>query len=147
MLACNSEEHETAAAATLLAAAFDAFPDKDYCLLTLPPDSPEVPLLATFTRLLPPPGASLVESLYLCHRFALLEDFQVPLHVSAATVITVLLLCSMSATCDHLHCNCCMSRSNLQDAVHLCLCLAGWPAALQVLACMVVPTRPLYITA
>lgn len=77
MLCCDSEAEQKQVASTLLAAAFDAFPDKDYCLLTLPPDAPEVPLLATFTRLLPPPGACLVDVLYLCHRFALLEDFQV----------------------------------------------------------------------
>ena len=77
MLCCDPESQQKAASLALLAAAFDAFPDKDYCLLTLPPDCPEVPLLASFTRLLPPPGSTLVEVLYLCHRFALLEDFQV----------------------------------------------------------------------
>ncbi|KAL0048960.1 hypothetical protein WJX82_003336 [Trebouxia sp. C0006] len=77
MLCCDPESQQKAASVALLAAAFDAFPDKDYCLLTLPPDSPELPLLATFTRLVPPPGSSLVEVLYLCHRFALLQDFQV----------------------------------------------------------------------
>ena len=77
MLCCESEAEQRRTALLLLAAAFDAFPDKDYCLLTLPPDAPEVPLLATFTRLLPPPGACLTDVLYLCHRFALLNDFQV----------------------------------------------------------------------
>jgi hypothetical protein len=80
MLCCDPESQQKAASLALLAAAFDAFPDKDYCLLTLPPDSPELPLLATFTRLVPPPGSSLVEVLYLCHRFALLEDFQVSIY-------------------------------------------------------------------
>ena len=77
MLSCEPVSQQQAASSALLAAAFDAFPDKDYCLLTLPPDSPEVPLLATFTRLLPPPGSALVDVLYLCHRFALLEDVRV----------------------------------------------------------------------
>ncbi len=77
MLCCDPESQQKTASLTLLAAAFDAFPDKDYCLLTLPPDCPEVPLLASFTRLLPPPGSVLAEVLYLCHRFALLDDFQV----------------------------------------------------------------------
>lgn len=77
MLSCDLESQQQAASTALLAAAFDAFPDKDYCLLTLPPDSPEVSLLATFTRLLPPPGSALVEVLYLCHRFALLDELQV----------------------------------------------------------------------
>ncbi|KAL3144843.1 hypothetical protein ABBQ38_001949 [Trebouxia sp. C0009 RCD-2024] len=76
MLCCEPES-EQAASSALLAAAFDAFPDKDYCLLTLPPDSPEVALLGTFTRLLPPPGSALVHVLYLCHRFALLDQLQV----------------------------------------------------------------------
>ena len=77
MLSCDPESQQQASSSALLAAAFDAFPDKDYCLLTLPPDSPEVPLLATFTRLLPLPCSALVEVLYLCHRFALLEDLRV----------------------------------------------------------------------
>ncbi|KAL3144090.1 hypothetical protein ABBQ32_003882 [Trebouxia sp. C0010 RCD-2024] len=76
MLCCEPES-EQAASSALLAAAFDAFPDKDYCLLTLPPDSPEVALLGTFTRLLPPPGSALLHVLYLCHRFALLDQLQV----------------------------------------------------------------------
>lgn len=77
MLCCDSGAEQRTTGVTLLAAAFDVFPDKDYCLLTLPPDAPEVPLLASFTRLLPPPGAALLDVMYLCHRFALLEDFQV----------------------------------------------------------------------
>ena len=97
MLSCDPESQQQAASTALLAAAFDAFPDKDYCLLTLPPDSPEVPLLATFTRLLPPPGSALVEVLYLCHRFALLDELQVSptlhqsLYVGRQTSCTALL--------------------------------------------------------
>ena len=78
MLCCDPEPQQKPASLALLAAAFEAFPDKDYCLLTLPPDSPEVPLLNTLTRLPPPPGSSMVEVLYLCHRCALL-DIQVPI--------------------------------------------------------------------
>ena len=84
MLCCDPEPQQKAASLALLAAAFDVFPDKDYCLLTLPPDCPEVPLLAQFTRLVPPPGASLVEVLYLFHRCALLQDFQVGASVHCA---------------------------------------------------------------
>lgn len=50
-------------------AAFEAFPDKQYCLLTLPHDSPEPPLVSTFTRLDPLPGASFPEVLYIINRW------------------------------------------------------------------------------
>ena len=95
MLCCEPESEQQATSFALLAAAFDAFPDKDYCLLTLPPDSPEVPLLEAFTRLLPPPGSALIHVLYLCHRFALLDQLQVgpthaPPHALHPSVITVL---------------------------------------------------------
>jgi hypothetical protein len=50
-------------------AAFEAFPSKDYCLLTLPHGSPEPPLVSCFTRLAPMPGAAFPEVLYLFHRY------------------------------------------------------------------------------
>ena len=84
MLCCDPEPQQKAASLALLAATFEAFPDKDYCLLTLPPDSPEVPLLNTFTRLPPPPGSTMVEVLYLCHRCALLDVQVLNLHCALA---------------------------------------------------------------
>ena len=95
MLSCEPESHQQAASSALLAAAFDAFPDKDYCLLTLPADSPELPLLAIFTRLLPPPGSALVEVLYLCHRFALLDGLQVGSHCPFPCGRSIMQVCSV----------------------------------------------------
>jgi hypothetical protein len=49
-------------------AAFEAFPDKLYCVLTLPHDSPEPPLVSTFTRIAPIPGSTFPEVLYIFNR-------------------------------------------------------------------------------
>lgn len=118
MLCCEPES-EQAASSALLAAAFDAFPDKDYCLLTLPPDSPEVALLGTFTRLLPPPGSALLHVLYLCHRFALLDQLQVgATHPVTALVGRYKLRSSVDQVlqkmCMHAHLGCrTLSQSSL----------------------------------
>lgn len=67
-MACIDEPYE-ANTLQFLRHAFDAFPDKTYCVLTLPHDSPEPPLVAPFTRLAPLPGANFPEVLYLINRW------------------------------------------------------------------------------
>ncbi|KAL6751227.1 hypothetical protein V8C86DRAFT_2782277 [Haematococcus lacustris] len=59
--------------------AFDAFPDKLYCVLTLPHASPEPPLVSSFTRLTPTPGSVFPEVLYIFNRHALTDGFEVRL--------------------------------------------------------------------
>uniref|UniRef100_A0A7S3QR29 Cilia- and flagella-associated protein 61 N-terminal domain-containing protein n=1 Tax=Dunaliella tertiolecta TaxID=3047 RepID=A0A7S3QR29_DUNTE len=75
-MACLDELYEPQAW-NFLQEAFDAFPDKQYCVLTLPHDSPEPPLVSSFTRLDPLPGNSFPEVLYLINRHALIEGFEV----------------------------------------------------------------------
>ncbi|KAK9809259.1 hypothetical protein WJX72_012281 [[Myrmecia] bisecta] len=70
----ESLEHQ---AGELLHAAFEAFPNKDYCLVTLPPESKEPPLLQQFTRLHAPAVAAFPDVLFLFHRHGLISDFQV----------------------------------------------------------------------
>lgn len=50
-------------------AAFNAFPDKLYCVLTLPHDAPEPPFVSCFTRLDPLPGVAFPEVVYLFNRW------------------------------------------------------------------------------
>lgn len=57
--------------------AFDAFPEKDFAVVTLPPASPELPLArAAMTRIA---GASVeaVDALHVCHRAGTLPGFAV----------------------------------------------------------------------
>ena len=75
---CTSEDREHEAL-DLLRAAFEEFPSKDYCLVTLPHDSIEPPLIEKMTRISPLPGAEFPEVLYLFNRNALLDGFEVRL--------------------------------------------------------------------
>lgn len=52
----------------LLVNAFAAFPDKDFCLLTLPTTSPEPGFLGYFTFIPPKPKSTFTHVLYLLHR-------------------------------------------------------------------------------
>jgi hypothetical protein len=60
-----------------LAPAFEAFPEKDYCLLTIPHEAPEPVLLRTYTRVLSKPTSMFPEVLYLTHRAGSLPGFGV----------------------------------------------------------------------
>eukprot|EP01147_Barroeca_monosierra_P004107 gene4107-42_t len=51
--------------------AFDSFKDKNYCIITLPSNIPEFPLLQQMTRVLPRPNKSPDVELYVLHRFSL----------------------------------------------------------------------------
>lgn len=55
----------------LLANAFAAFADKDFCLLTLPTTSPEPCFLGYFTLIPPKPKSTFTHVLYLLHRDAI----------------------------------------------------------------------------
>lgn len=56
----------------LLAAAFEAFPDREYCILTQPHSAPDLPLLRRFVRVPSKPSTTLDAVLYVCHRDSLL---------------------------------------------------------------------------
>lgn len=55
----------------LLVNAFASFPDKDFCLLTLPTTAPEPAFLEFFTFVPPKPNSTFTHSLYLLHRDAI----------------------------------------------------------------------------
>lgn len=55
----------------LLVHAFAAFPDQDFCLLTLPTNAPEPSFIRVFTRVSPQPSSTFTHVLYLLHRDAI----------------------------------------------------------------------------
>ncbi|NXM65433.1 CFA61 protein, partial [Serilophus lunatus] len=58
--------------------AFGVFPDKDFCVLVVPPEVPELPLVQGFARAVPVcPVSPLGCELYVSHRAALLTSFNV----------------------------------------------------------------------
>eukprot|EP00002_Diphylleia_rotans_P023592 TRINITY_DN4643_c0_g2_i2.p1 TRINITY_DN4643_c0_g2~~TRINITY_DN4643_c0_g2_i2.p1 ORF type:complete len:782 (-),score=162.13 TRINITY_DN4643_c0_g2_i2:1542-3887(-) len=71
-LFCLDEEHESRAF-EFLKAAFDMFPDRNYCILTLPHTVPEFPLLNYFTLVSPKTGVVAPHVLYVYHRGALMN--------------------------------------------------------------------------
>ena len=56
----------------MLESAFDAFPDRDYCIVTVPHTAHEPPLFRVFSRVDALPGSTFSHVLYVCHRFSLL---------------------------------------------------------------------------
>lgn len=57
--------------------AFEAFPDKDFAILTLPPASPELPLAKLAMTRVAPLDAEAVDALYVSHRAGTLPGFSV----------------------------------------------------------------------
>jgi hypothetical protein len=62
---------------SFLRAAFDVFPNRDYCLLTLPHSAPRTPLLEHFTLCAARPANTFSHVLYLVHRHSLIPDLSV----------------------------------------------------------------------
>lgn len=83
-LFCIDEKYESRSA-DFLTKAFEAFPEKEYCLLTLPPSAQEPPLLKDFTIIPASPDGSFSHVLYLLHRDTLLmhTEFAVSRYISS----------------------------------------------------------------
>ncbi|XP_043913017.1 cilia- and flagella-associated protein 61 [Protopterus annectens] len=57
--------------------AFQLYPEKDFCIITVPRLVPEFPLLQTFVRVGPRSCSTLSQELYVFHRSGLLQSFVV----------------------------------------------------------------------
>ncbi|KAL4101477.1 hypothetical protein PRIC1_005229 [Phytophthora ramorum] len=66
----GDDAFERSSSADLLVAAFATFPDRDYCLLTLPTHAQEPPCLAFFSRMTAQPTSAFTHALYVVHRDA-----------------------------------------------------------------------------
>lgn len=75
-LFCIDEKYEMRSI-DFLPAVFELFPEKDYCILTMPHLVPEFPLLQSFVRVTPRKYSTLSQELYVFHRWGLIESFQV----------------------------------------------------------------------
>ncbi|XP_035380422.1 cilia- and flagella-associated protein 61 [Electrophorus electricus] len=64
---------------------FKVFPERDFCVISVPQLLPEFPLLQAFYRAVPRPSHSLSHELYLLHRSGLLKTLEVRLAVSDDT--------------------------------------------------------------
>ncbi|XP_036406486.1 cilia- and flagella-associated protein 61 [Megalops cyprinoides] len=62
---------------------FSLFPDRDFCVITVPKLTPEFPLLQAFLRVVPVSTSTLPQELYLYHRSGLLKSFEVRVAVSS----------------------------------------------------------------
>ncbi|XP_048391580.1 cilia- and flagella-associated protein 61 isoform X2 [Stegostoma tigrinum] len=77
-LFCIDEAYETRSQ-DFLPYIFNLFPDKDYCVITVPHLIPEFPLLKDFVRVVPYSKTTLSHELYVTHRKGLLKSFMVRL--------------------------------------------------------------------
>ncbi|KAL5271061.1 hypothetical protein ACHWQZ_G001647 [Mnemiopsis leidyi] len=75
-LFCIDERYEMRSV-DFMTEAFKRFPDKDYCVLTIPHTISEFPLLQVFARCTPKPTSTLEQELYVFHRSALLQNIAV----------------------------------------------------------------------
>ncbi|EDV28663.1 uncharacterized protein TRIADDRAFT_19305 [Trichoplax adhaerens] len=75
-LYCIDEKYETRSL-DFITAAFDFFPNVDYCVITVPHLVPEFPLLQHFTRVTPKPRSTFPQELYLFHHYGLINSMKV----------------------------------------------------------------------
>ncbi|XP_058034308.1 cilia- and flagella-associated protein 61 [Ahaetulla prasina] len=78
-LFCIDEQHETRSL-DFLHFVFELFPEKDFCIITVPHMVPEFHLIQSFVRIIPFCNCTLDQELYVFHRSGLLKSF----HVRAA---------------------------------------------------------------
>ncbi|XP_077075581.1 cilia- and flagella-associated protein 61 [Siphateles boraxobius] len=62
---------------------FKLFPDRDFCVISVPKLTPDLPLLQSFIRVAPRDTSIFPQELYLCHRWALLRTLEVRVAVSS----------------------------------------------------------------
>ncbi|XP_078505462.1 cilia- and flagella-associated protein 61 isoform X2 [Lissotriton helveticus] len=77
-LFCIDEEHETRSL-DFLNHVFNLFPEKDFCIITVPQLVPEFLLLQRFVRVVPLSTSTLPHELYVFHRSGLLSSLNVRL--------------------------------------------------------------------
>ncbi|CAM4540638.1 unnamed protein product [Lepidochelys olivacea] len=75
-LFCIDEKHETRSL-DFLQYVFNLFPDKDFCIITVPHLVPEFLLIQNFVRVNPSSNSTLDHELYVFHRAGLLKSFKV----------------------------------------------------------------------
>ncbi|XP_033640473.1 cilia- and flagella-associated protein 61-like [Asterias rubens] len=75
-LFCIDEKYEMRSL-DFLPMAFSLFPDKEFCILTMPHMVPEFPLLQSFVRVTPKCPSILAQELYVFNRCGLLQSFEV----------------------------------------------------------------------
>ncbi|XP_078086620.1 cilia- and flagella-associated protein 61 [Mustelus asterias] len=77
-LFCIDEKYESRSQ-DFLPFIFNLYPEKDFCVITVPHLIPEFPLLKDFTRVVPYSKTTLSHELYVTHRKGLLKSFVVRL--------------------------------------------------------------------
>ncbi|XP_076874175.1 LOW QUALITY PROTEIN: cilia- and flagella-associated protein 61 [Brachyhypopomus gauderio] len=65
--------------------AFKVFPERDFCVLSVPQLHAQIPLLQVFNRAVPRPSCSLNQQLYLLHRSGLIKTLEVAAGLSDDT--------------------------------------------------------------
>ncbi|XP_012942608.1 cilia- and flagella-associated protein 61 [Aplysia californica] len=75
-LFCVAEQYEMRSC-DFLVKAFSKFPDRDFCIVTVPHMVPEFPLIQNFVRVTPKCPSVLPQELYVFHRSGLLKNLRV----------------------------------------------------------------------
>lgn len=89
-LFCINEKYETRSI-DFLAKAFELFPDREYCVISIPFLVPEFPLLQSFARITPKISSTFSHELYVFHSSGLLKSFRVhPVCEADLSAITTL---------------------------------------------------------
>ncbi|KAI9341385.1 hypothetical protein BDR26DRAFT_969821 [Obelidium mucronatum] len=72
-ICCALKTHMQTKESSLFKAAFALFPDRDYCVITVPSGMPEIPMLRSFTMVQPRYGKMTSHCLYILNRFGCTE--------------------------------------------------------------------------
>ncbi|KAM6163775.1 cilia- and flagella-associated protein 61 [Rhynchocyon petersi] len=83
-LFCIDEKHE-ARSLDFMNFVFSLFPDKNFCIISLPHLTPEFPLIQNFVRMVPFSNCILEQDLYVFHRAGLLKSINIRLASASDT--------------------------------------------------------------
>ncbi|KAF5296312.1 hypothetical protein FQA39_LY12529 [Lamprigera yunnana] len=76
-LSVSQIEHETESIPLLLEAAFECYPDREYCVISLPSTCPPFPTLDHFVHIAPRSTSIYAHELYVVHKNAINSNFKV----------------------------------------------------------------------
>ncbi|KAF5281306.1 hypothetical protein FQR65_LT14767 [Abscondita terminalis] len=76
-VAASQVWHELESTLLLLAAAFECFPEKEYCVMSIPSTCPPFPMLDHFVRVAPRPTSTYPHELYILHRNTIMSELSV----------------------------------------------------------------------
>nr|XP_032651794.1 cilia- and flagella-associated protein 61 isoform X3 [Chelonoidis abingdonii] len=116
-LFCIDEKHETRSL-DFLQYVFNLFPDKDFCIITVPHLVPEFLLIQNFVRVNPSSNSTLDHELYVFHRAGLLKSFKDGTPVQAFVAEVLDQIVGISVVKNEMDIEYIRSHYNIEDFIY-----------------------------